>query len=418
MDSRLLKTAAFTSLAAIVLVAILVLAANKESVPQRSELPGESEAETTEGVPSVLESDPGFREFEKDGSFFDSEDPLEEAEQADGSTRLFLFATSVERDLRIQIQNIGGYLVTGEEFTVRIDGVGEFRDSDRNGIICVGELKAGDYPVELLPLEGYRVPDQSLETHVKDRVEYAFIPDISLLIHSADQVNMRQEDLQYRGSLEDGDGTDQRVLREGNETSQSGILVSSKQGSISWERAAEAGVRFAVIRAGFRGNESGVIVEDPFFKANMYEASLSGIPTGVFFRSCAVTAVEAVEEASAVIELVRDYPPDLPIFIDIEGCGGNTRADSLSVTQRTEICEAFCRTIQSEGYIAGVYAGLTQFHSKVRAEKLEKYVIAISESKDTPIYDGAYDFWHYTFEGEVDGIDGKVDLLTSFWKRK
>lgn len=68
---------------------------------------------------------------------------------------------------------------------------------------------------------------------------------------------------------------------------------------------------------------------------------------------------EAVEEASAVIELIRDYRLNYPVFIDTEGAGGNGRADSLDAETRTLVCEAFCRTIENAGYTAGVYASRT-----------------------------------------------------------
>ncbi len=43
---------------------------------------------------------------------------------------------------------------------------------------------------------------------------------------------------------------------------------------------------------------------------------------GVYFFTQATDEKEAVEEASAVLELIRDYRLNYPVFIDTEGAGG------------------------------------------------------------------------------------------------
>ena len=48
---------------------------------------------------------------------------------------------------------------------------------------------------------------------------------------------------------------------------------------------------------------------------------------GIYFFTQAVTPVEAVEEASMVLTLCRDYQIAFPMYIDTEGAGGNGRAD-------------------------------------------------------------------------------------------
>ena len=60
------------------------------------------------------------------------------------------------------------------------------------------------------------------------------------------------------------------------------------------------------------------LVEDPMFVTNMKGAQAAGIPVGVYFFTQAVDEKEAGEEASAVIELIRDYRLNYPVFIDTE----------------------------------------------------------------------------------------------------
>ena len=61
------------------------------------------------------------------------------------------------------------------------------------------------------------------------------------------------------------------------------------------------------------------------------------------------------------VQYVQGYQVDMPIFIDLEdvwdpddGSGG--RANNLSVSQRTSVARAFCDTVRSAGYKAGIYA--------------------------------------------------------------
>ena len=107
-----------------------------------------------------------------------------------------------------------------------------------------------------------------------------------------------------------------------------GIDVSKWNGDIDWKAVAGAGVDFAIIRCGYRGTSTGVLVEDPYFKANIAGATANGIKVGVYIYSQAITEAEAVEEASMALELVKGYHLQLPIYIDTESSGG--RGDNVS----------------------------------------------------------------------------------------
>ena len=61
-----------------------------------------------------------------------------------------------------------------------------------------------------------------------------------------------------------------------------GIDVSHHQGKIDWAQVRASGVEFAIIRAGYRGQTSGGIYEDAYFKTNMKGAIANGIKVGVY----------------------------------------------------------------------------------------------------------------------------------------
>ena len=60
----------------------------------------------------------------------------------ENAARLSLVVTSVEKDLRIQIVDMQGNPVTGESFYVKLEGEGEYKDLDKDGIIYIGDLAA------------------------------------------------------------------------------------------------------------------------------------------------------------------------------------------------------------------------------------------------------------------------------------
>ncbi|MCR2047347.1 glycoside hydrolase family 25 protein [Acetatifactor muris] len=425
MDSKLRRTAILSSMALILLVSLFVVFSN---LPQ----PGPGREDNTPAQTTPLPEQEGQTEapeeqkegqigndlsaFLRDNTFFDQEiSPILEAAK-ENAARLSLVVTSVEKDLRIQIVDMQGNPVTGESFYVKLEGEGEYKDLDKDGIIYIGDLAAGEYFVELLPVEGYRVPNNETKVRVKDKVEYVAINDISLLIKTEEEIVAEAEDTAVVDALEDADKTEIKKFQKPTANSQVGIDVSKWNGEIDWDKVKNAGVEFAIIRAGYRGSVTGSLVVDPYFTANMRGAAVSGVPVGVYFFTQAVNEVEAVEEASAVLELIREYNLEYPVFIDTEGAGGNGRADGLDVDTRTLVCEAFCRTIANAGYTAGVYGSRNWYNNNLHAEQLEQYCIWLAEYRSVPLYQGYYQMWQYTSKGSIDGIEGNVDMNVSYLK--
>lgn len=132
-----------------------------------------------------------------------------------------------------------------------------------------------------------------------------------------------------------------------------GIDVSKFQGSIDWNAVKADGITFAIIRCGYRGYGSGALVEDSTYRRNIQGAINAGLRVGVYFYSQAINEAEAVEEASMVLSLVSGYSLPLGVYYDTESVGGG-RANALSAAERTACAVAFCETIRSAGYSAGV----------------------------------------------------------------
>ena len=188
-----------------------------------------------------------------------------------------------------------------------------------------------------------------------------------------------------------------------------GIDVSKWNGNIDWNAVKNSGVQFVIIRCGYRGSSEGALIEDAKFKSNIKGAQAAGLKVGVYFFTQAVNEVEAVEESSMVINLIKGYTLSFPVYLDVEGSRG--RGDTISASQRTANIKAFCGTIQNAGYKAGVYANKTWFTSMINTSQITNYKIWLAQYASAVTYTGSrYDMWQYTSKGKVTGISGNVDM--------
>ncbi|MDE7284646.1 MAG: Ig-like domain-containing protein, partial [Lachnospiraceae bacterium] len=195
-----------------------------------------------------------------------------------------------------------------------------------------------------------------------------------------------------------------------------GIDVSKWNGNIDWNAVRNSGISYAIIRCGYRGSTTGALIEDPKFRANIQGAQNAGIKVGVYFFTQAVNDVEAVEEASMVLSLIKGYNLALPVFLDVEATSGNSgRADKISVDSRTAVCSAFCQTIQNSGYKAGIYANTEWFNSFINTPSLTSYKIWLAQYAAAPTYARTkIDMWQYSSKGTISGISGNVDMNISY----
>ena len=193
-----------------------------------------------------------------------------------------------------------------------------------------------------------------------------------------------------------------------------GIDVSKYQSNIDWEQVKTAGVKFVIIRIGYRGYGSGALVLDPMFEQHFTNARNAGLKVGVYFFSQAVNENEAREEAQGCAYVLNGRKLDYPIYFDTEASGGkNGRADGLGVEDRTKCAIAFCEEVKSLGYKPGVYASTTWFRKRVDLDALRKYTIwnAHYGVSSSPI---DCDMWQGTEKARINGYSGELDANISY----
>ena len=412
MDSRLKKQAVAVAVIMVLLIVTVMVVTNMTQKKNTNR--DTAEGEEQEQIPETTEEGPYGLDPKKDPyAFLGDEDFFEpEKEYAKPDITLSLLVSSVEKDMRVNVVNGMGEPVHGQPFSVEVtDASGKvrsYKDADQDGSIYIAPVEPGEYQVSLVKTEGFLLAEEQVLVSVKEQLDYTVIDDISFLIKSVDEINEAEEDTAINGAELEADGTE--INRQLDQDALFGIDVSKHNNKIDWESVKAAGVDFVIIRCGYRGSKSGYLVEDPRFKENIEGAQAAGLKVGIYFFTQAVTEVEAVEEASMVLTLCREYKIALPIFIDTEGAGGGGRADQLDKEMRTKVCRAFCQTIDNNGFHAGVYASKSWFENNLDVSQLDSYYIWLAQYSRQTTYGGHYDLWQYTSSGTVDGINTRVDL--------
>lgn len=365
-------------------------------------------------------------------SFYD-EEPVDVRAYGSGYV---LLLTSSESDLKIQIVDSSGNAASGMDWKARVARLAEgpdaekaepgdepvayeeefeAEDEDGDGIIYLDEMAPGDYNVVVD--NGSGIVESSSIT-VKPIIRYKASSGIRSIVLQESDIDATVEDTasdpeeKETEAEEEGEGTESPAeisLPHGT----LGIDVSKYNKDIDWARVKASGIDFAIIRAGYRGSSSGVLVEDPYFRQNLAGAKAAGVGIGVYFFTQAITTDEAREEAEAVASLVNASDLVLPVFLDVESSGNvnGGRADPLDVTTRTEIVRVFCESAESLGYRAGVYANKTWMNKRLDMSALTPYTKWLAQYRAAgPTYDGDYSIWQYTSSGTVDGIAGRVDM--------
>lgn len=205
---------------------------------------------------------------------------------------------------------------------------------------------------------------------------------------------------------------------------------SLKKEPIDWKKVKASGVSFVIIRAGNRSTASTAMYEDPYFVEHIEGALAEGLQVGVYFYSQAITEKEALEEASFLLSLIKDYKLTYPVCFDWEPASGTrVRNANLSKQQATNIAKKFLSTIQGYGYDAMLYS----YHSAIKEffymDQLSDYKTWVayyfSKYKNTgvqyqigdplPTESYPYQMWQYTSTATCPGIQGQVDMNVAFF---
>jgi lysozyme len=186
-----------------------------------------------------------------------------------------------------------------------------------------------------------------------------------------------------------------------------GVDVSKYQDAIDWSRAAQAGVRFAFLKATEGGDRL-----DPTFEDNWRQTRAAGIPRGAyhFYYFCR----PAREQADWFIRNVPREAGALPPVLDMEW---NHLSPTCTLrpppgTVRAEAA-VFLRDLTRHYGQRPIIYTTVDFWERNQMWRLEGYEFWLRSVARHPTDNYAghhWTFWQYTGTGLVPGFRGRVDL--------
>lgn len=230
-------------------------------------------------------------------------------------------------------------------------------------------------------------------------------------LNEVDVLNKHQYDLD---NLKEIDGKRYYLYEDGSK-SKIGIDVSKYQGDIDWQKVKDDDIDFAIIRVGYRGYESGALFLDSTFKYNIENAQANNIEIGVYFFSQAINKNEAIDEADYVIKHIKDYNLYFPIVYDMEDfVDKESRIDNLSIEDKTDIALSFCQRLEQKGYGCMIYGNRHWLQDNFNIKRLANYPFWIAQYNENLDFEYELSIWQYTDSGNLNGIEGNVDMNIYF----
>lgn len=203
---------------------------------------------------------------------------------------------------------------------------------------------------------------------------------------------------------------------DGELVSETGVDLSAFQNDVDFAAVKNSGVDYVILRIGGRSySDDGELYTDDSFDTYYQQAKDAGLKVGAYFFSQAISTDEAVEEAKYVVEKLGGRSLDYPVAYDWEAIDeDDARTDRMGGKTITAMAEAFCDTIEDEGYHSLVYASTSLMLQSYDFETMKDYNFWLADYREFPnMY---YDFvmWQYDKEATVDGIEGNADLNICF----
>lgn len=187
-----------------------------------------------------------------------------------------------------------------------------------------------------------------------------------------------------------------------------GIDISSWQGSnVDFKRVKNSGVEFVILRA---GGSDGKFFTDPTYYHNYEMAKKEGLHIGAYYivgKNCK-SAESGLFDAQRFEQIIKNTRLDYPVYIDFE------LPDRSNKQGNTDACFTFCNYMELCGYYAGIYASdISGFKDRLYSDQLTMFDKWVARYGGEPSYITKYGIWQFTSKGQIDGINGNVDVDVS-----
>lgn len=173
-----------------------------------------------------------------------------------------------------------------------------------------------------------------------------------------------------------------------------GVDLSYCQEGISFPALKQAGVKFAIIRAGFSTKKD--VTMDKF----VADCKKHSIDYGFYWYSYAMSVEQAEAEAEKCISVIKGLSPTYPVFFDMEE---KKQISGLSTDTRTKMAIAFCEKIMQAGFMPGIYANpsfMENYYNKNRI--VGRYDIWLAHWTNSPDRPSRYNYGQTMCRGHLD----------------
>ena len=193
-----------------------------------------------------------------------------------------------------------------------------------------------------------------------------------------------------------------------------GIDVSTHNGNINFTRVKNAGIQFAMVRAGYGQGHI-----DAQFKRNIKGFADAGIAVGAYWFLYSLTPDEARKEADYFNAALAPYKDliSFPVACDFEYDSENwMRRCGVTPSKRrnTDIVLAFCKRMESFGWYTMNYTNKDFMFSHFYQPELARFDTWYARPGYNKPDVADVGILQYSFDGSVAGIAGRVDMNEAY----
>ena len=177
-----------------------------------------------------------------------------------------------------------------------------------------------------------------------------------------------------------------------------GVDISHWQKGIDFSALKQAGVQFAIIRAGYSTKKDDAM--DKFIA----DCKKYDIDYGFYWYSYAMSIKQVEAEAEMCVEIIKGLSTTYPVFYDMEE---KSQINGLDTETRTKMAVAFCEKVNKAGFKAGIYVNPFFMENCFDKSKLiGKYDIWLAHWTNSPDRPSKYSYGQTMWQWGVDKIGG------------
>lgn len=185
-----------------------------------------------------------------------------------------------------------------------------------------------------------------------------------------------------------------------------GIDVSQWQGNIDWTKAKSDGIKFAILREGYRKT-----VDNKFIQ-NVKNAKSAGVPIIGVYHFIYTDNATISQNAQSTVNNIKKAgldPTETMIFADLEYDTWKKNGETCTRTKCSQYTKEYLEALKKLGCKhLGIYANLDYYRNYYTDELKSAYPIWLAD------YEGGNDYpciiQQYSSKGSVNGISTYVDM--------